>query len=116
MPKACQTKRQKDIENTLKTFDEEPGLIIMNGRFGPYISFEKRNYKIAKTIDPQSLSLDDCREIIEKAPAKKGAKKKTTAKKKPAAKKTVAKKKVAAKKTTVKKKTAATKKATTKKK
>ncbi len=117
-----EAKRQKDIENTLKTFDEEPGLIIMNGRFGPYISFEKRNYKIAKTIDPQSLSLEDCREIIEKAPAKKGAKKKTTAKKKPAAKKKVAakktttKKKVVAKKTTVKKKTATTKKATTKKK
>lgn len=101
-------KRQKDIENTIKIFDEEPGLIIMNGRFGPYISFEKKNYKIAKTIDPSGLSLEDCKEIIEKAPVKKKAapKKKATTKK-TAAKKTTAKK-TASKKTT-------TKKATTKK-
>jgi len=91
-------KRQKDIENTLKTFEEEPELIIMNGRFGPYISFQKKNYKIVKGTDPQSLSLADCLEIIEKAP-----KKKTTAKKKNTKKKTVAKKATTKKKTTAKK-------------
>ena len=91
-------KRQKDIENTLKTFEEEPELINMNGRFGPYISFQKKNYKIVKGTDPQSLSLADCLEIIEKAP-----KKKTTAKKKNTKKKTVAKKATTKKKTTAKK-------------
>ncbi len=101
-----EAKRQKDKENTLKIFEEEPGLIIMNGRFGPYISFEKKNYKILKGTDPTSLSLEQCKEIIDKAPAKK----KGGAKRKPAAKKTVKK---TAKKTTAKK--TATKKASPKK-
>ena len=65
----------------------------MNGRFGPYINFEKKNYKIAKGTDPATLSLEQCKEIIEKTPTKKkgGAKAKATAKK-PAAKKKAAKK------------------------
>jgi DNA topoisomerase-1 len=66
-------KREKDIENTLKTFPENPELMIMNGRFGPYISFQKKNYKIAKSIDPLKLALDQCLEIIEKTPVKKKA-------------------------------------------
>lgn len=99
-----EAKRQKDRENTLKTFEENPDLIIMNGRFGPYISFEKKNYKIVKGTDPLSLSLEDCMEIIEKAPVKKkGATKKSTAKK-AVTKKTSAKKKTTAKKTTAKSK------------
>ena len=100
-----EAKRQKDIENTLKTFEEDPELIIMNGRFGPYISYQKKNYKIVKGTEPTGLSLEDCMTIIEKAP-----KKKTTAKKKaPAKKKTTTKKKTVAKKKTT------TKKASTKK-
>ena len=111
-----EAKRQKDKENTIKVFDEEPGMIIMNGRFGPYIAFEKRNYKIAKTVEPTTLTIEDCREIIEKAPAKKGAKKKAAPKKKAAAKKkTVAKKKATPKKKVAAKKKTAAKKTTTKK-
>ncbi|MCK5846967.1 MAG: type I DNA topoisomerase [Bacteroidales bacterium] len=106
-----EAKRTKDRENTIKTFAEEPGLIIMNGRFGPYISFEKRNYKIAKTTEPTTLSLEDCKEIIENAPAPKGKKKKAPSKKKAPAKKKATTKK----KTPAKKKTAAKKKTTKKK-
>ena len=95
-------KRQKDIENTIQTFEEEPELIILNGRFGPYISYQKKNYKISKTTDPKTLSLEECMEIIEKTPIKKG---KTPAKK-ATAKKAPAKKKVAAKKPAAKKKAA----------
>lgn len=95
-------KRQKDIENTIQTFEEEPELIILNGRFGPYISYQKKNYKISKTTDPKTLSLEECMEIIEKTPVKKG---KTPAKK-ATAKKAPAKKKVAAKKPAAKKKAA----------
>jgi DNA topoisomerase-1 len=88
-----EAKRQKDRENTIKTFEEQPELIIMNGRFGPYISFEKKNYKIAKGTDPNSLSLEDCMEIIEKTPVKKKAtRKKAAPKKTPTKKKAVAKK------------------------
>ncbi len=63
-------KRKLDKEKVIKTFDEE-GMQILRGPYGPYISFKKNNYRIPKSKDPSQLTLDDCRKIIEKAPAKK---------------------------------------------
>ena len=83
---------------------------VLNGRYGPYIAFEKKNYKIPKTQEPSELTLEMCKEIIEKAPktAARGAKKTTAKKTTTAAKKAPAKKapakKAAAKKTTTTKK------------
>ncbi len=53
----------------IKEYSEKPGLKVLNGRFGPYITFEKNNYKIPKTTDPSSLSLDDCLKILSETPA-----------------------------------------------
>lgn len=104
-------KREADRKKLIKTFDEKPEIRVLNGHWGPYISYEKQNYKIPKTTDPESLSLDDCLKIIEKGPSKsrrgaktKAAPKKTTAKKTATKKKTTAKKKTTTKKTTAKKK------------
>ncbi len=73
-----EAKREKDRKAVIKTFDEEPEIRLLNGRWGPYISYKKKNYKIPKNTDAEKLSLDDCREIIEKGPAprKKTKKKK----------------------------------------
>ncbi len=96
-----EAKRQKDRENTIQIFEEDPEVKVLNGRFGPYINYKKKNYKIPKTTDPASLSLADCMELIAKNPAKKkaGTKKKATTKKK-----TTAKKKKTTKKKAVSKK------------
>ncbi len=64
-------KRLQDKNKLIKKFDEMPGLEVLNGRYGPYINYEKKNYKIPKTKKPEELSLDDCKEIIKKAPKKK---------------------------------------------
>ncbi len=65
-------KRTEEANRELKTFDEEPDLKILNGRFGPYISFNKANYKIPKTVtDPAALTLEQCKEIIANQPAAK---------------------------------------------
>ena len=95
---------------------------ILKGRFGPYIAYQKVNYKIPKTIeDPASLTIEDCMQLIKDAPAKTGKRgtkaaaakeTTTTAKKKAATKKTTAKKETVKKETT--KKTAAKKTTTTK--
>ena len=58
-------KRQADLNKVIREFDEEPDLKVLNGRFGPYVSFRKKNYKIPKKQDPAALSLEDCRKIIE---------------------------------------------------
>ena len=58
-------KRKKDEQRFVKKFDEEPELEILNGRFGPYISYQKNNYRIPKTVkDPAALTLEECRQII----------------------------------------------------
>ena len=110
-------KEKKDAEKIIKIFDEEPELQVLNGRFGPYIKFEKNNYKIPKGTDPKELTIDECKKIIaEGGKDKKGkGKKATTTKKASTAKKTTAAKKTgttaAKKSTTTKAKTStATKK------
>lgn len=75
-------KRVKDEQRFIKKFDEDPEMEILKGRFGPYISYQKANYRIPKTItDPTNLTLEDCKKIIAEAGEKLAAKK-TTRKKK----------------------------------
>ena len=60
-------KRSEQESRNIKQFDEEPELLVLNGRYGPYISFKKKNYRIPKSRKPEELTLEECREIIEKA-------------------------------------------------
>lgn len=75
-------KREKDEQRFIKKFEEDPEMEILKGRFGPYISYQKANYRIPKTVtDPTALTLEDCKKIIAEA-GEKPAAKKTTRKKK----------------------------------
>ena len=58
-------KREHAIKSVLKTFANDPDIRILEGRWGPYISFKKGNYKIKKGTDIDSLTVDDCKLIIE---------------------------------------------------
>ena len=72
-------KRQKDLDNIILTFDQDPDLRVLNGRFGPYISYKKGNYKIPKGTEPSTLTYEQCMAIVEdpkNAPKKKTVKKK----------------------------------------
>ncbi len=69
-------KREEEKNRIIREFDEKPGLQVLNGRYGPYISYEKNNYKIPKSKNPKELSLEDCLEIIEKSPDRKKSRKK----------------------------------------
>lgn len=118
-------KEKKDREKIIKTFEEEPELQVLNGRYGPYIAYKKSNYKIPKSRKPEELSLEDCRKIIAETDKGKDPKVAKDAAKDTAAKGTTTKSaakgtttKSAAKKTTASKtsvKKPAAKKATTKK-
>lgn len=64
-------KRDAEAKKVVKTFDEEPDLQILNGRYGVYIAYNKSNYKIPRTVtDPAALTLDECRAIIEEQDSK----------------------------------------------
>ncbi len=66
-------KREEDANRIAKTFPEEPGLEVINGRYGPYISYNKKNYKLPKGVDIASLDLPRCLEIIKEQDDKPAA-------------------------------------------
>ncbi|WP_010420670.1 type I DNA topoisomerase [Anaerophaga thermohalophila] len=77
-------KRERDNKKTIKTFEENKDLQILNGRWGPYISFKKKNYKIPKDKEASALSYEDCLKLIEERDKTKKTKDKS--KKKPGTK------------------------------
>ena len=58
-------KREMERNRKIKEFDN--GIQVLNGRFGPYIAYNKVNYKIPKGQDATLLTLENCLEIIEKS-------------------------------------------------
>lgn len=58
-------KRAEAQKRIVRTFDDDPDVQILNGRYGIYIACNKKNYKIPKTVaDPAALTLEECKEII----------------------------------------------------
>lgn len=96
-------KIKKDKEKIIQTFEEEPGLIVQHGRYGPYISFEKKNYKIPKGTKPEELSLEDVKKIINETEPSKSRARATTKAKPKTTKKTASKSKTKKTKTTTSK-------------
>ena len=60
-------KREKDEKSIIKTFEEDAELRVLNGRWGPYISHKKNNYKIPKGTKEEELTYTECMKIIEAA-------------------------------------------------
>lgn len=67
-----ENKRVADANKTIKLFDENPDIQILNGRFGPYIKAGKKNVKIPKGKEPKDLTLEECVTLAANAPEKKG--------------------------------------------
>ncbi|MEX2380673.1 MAG: topoisomerase C-terminal repeat-containing protein, partial [Vicingaceae bacterium] len=79
-------KKEQEKNKYIKTFEEDKDIQVLNGRYGPYIKYGKKNIKIPKDKKPEELTLEECKAIAKAAPEKKGrakAKKatKSTAKK-----------------------------------
>ncbi len=61
-------KRQQESQKHLKSFDADGKMQILNGRYGPYIAYDGKNYRIPKAMHATAakLTFDQCMEIIEK--------------------------------------------------
>lgn len=115
-------KGQKKGKQIIKEFDND--IKIINGPYGPYISANKKNYRIPKNSKPEDFSMEDCLQLMENydaKPSRKTARKsaakttsKATAAKAKTVKKSIAAKKTSAKKATSKSTVAAKKKSGTK--
>ena len=91
-------KKEFDAKREIKVF-EGTEIKILRGRYGAYITDGVKNARIPKEIeDPETLSLELCQELIEKAPSPRSRRKKAVSKKAAAKKKTTGKKKSAKKK------------------
>lgn len=61
-------KLKTEAEKNIADFGD--GIKILNGRFGPYITDGKKNAKIPKGIEPKSITHEQAKELLDKAPAK----------------------------------------------
>ena len=69
--------KKKEAENRIiKEFDENEDVKVLNGRYGPYIKVGKKNVRIPKDKEPAELTLEECLDLAEKAPAKKRGRRK----------------------------------------
>ena len=74
-------KKQADLDRIIASWEEE-GIQILKGRWGPYITDGNKNAKMpSKDYDPTTLSLEECQELLAKAPERKGRGKKKAGKK-----------------------------------
>jgi DNA topoisomerase I len=71
-----EAKREKDRNKLINTFENEGTIQVLNGRWGPYISYNNENFRIPKGKDPKELTLEDCMAVIKKgASSSKGKRK-----------------------------------------
>ena len=70
-----QEKIEQEKNRIIKVFPDEPELQILNGRWGPYISYKHKNFRIPKKVTPSELTKDECMKIINAAPDTKKTKK-----------------------------------------
>ena len=61
-----EAKRKAEAERHIKTFEEDTEMEVLNGRFGPYIAYKGKNYKIPKNMADKAkeLTYDECKAII----------------------------------------------------
>ena len=72
-------KRKKDSEKTISIFGEgDEEIQVLNGRYGPYITYQKGNYKIPKGTDAATLTEEQCKEIIKNTESTSSKSKKTS--------------------------------------
>ena len=73
-------KRKAEEERHLKKFNEDPELEVLNGRYGPYIAYKGKNYRIPRELHATAaeLTYDQCIDIVNNPPTpkKRGAAKK----------------------------------------
>jgi len=72
-----QKKREQEKNKIIKKFDSDKEILVLNGRYGPYLSYAGNNYKIPKDKEPSSLTLEECMEIIQRSTRSSEAKAET---------------------------------------
>ena len=67
--------RQANEKKVIKTLGDHDEIKILDGKWGPYIAYKKKNYKIPRKMDPSKLTLEDCLKLMTEGDKKKSDKK-----------------------------------------
>lgn len=68
-----QKKRLQEAQRHLKAFEEDANMEVMNGRYGPYIAYNGKNYRMPKALHEKAseLTYEQCMDIVNNAPEPK---------------------------------------------
>jgi DNA topoisomerase-1 len=71
--KLIDAKIEQEKKRHIKKFEEDEKLEILNGRYGPYIAYDGKNYRLPKANHehPEELTYEQCMDIIKNQPEPK---------------------------------------------
>jgi DNA topoisomerase-1 len=60
-------KRSQETKKHIKTFLEDTKLEVLNGRYGPYLAYDGKNYRLPKSMHEKAkdLTYEECMKVIE---------------------------------------------------
>ena len=67
---------EKKAKQEIKTFEENPEVKVLEGRYGPYVRFGKKNIRIPKETEPKDITYAMCVELNAQPVKKRGFRKK----------------------------------------
>lgn len=75
--KLLEEKKKQERERHIKTFDGDEKMEVLNGRYGPYIAYNGKNYRLPRNMHQKAaeLTFEQCMKIVEEAASKKDTKK-----------------------------------------
>ena len=62
-------KQEADANRIIRDFGVDD-IQVLNGRYGPYITNKQKNARVPKDRDPKTLTLEECRALLEAAPVR----------------------------------------------
>ena len=78
--KLIEDKRKQEKERHIKLFEQDDKMELLKGRYGPYVAYDGKNYRIDKKLHERALagdlSFEECMEIVNTAPKTKARRKK----------------------------------------
>ena len=69
-------KRKQETQRHLKAFDEDPKLEVMNGRYGPYLVYDGKNFRLPKNMHAKAadLTFEECMAVVNSGPSNRSSK------------------------------------------
>lgn len=75
--KVLEDKKKQEKQRHIKSFEEDEKMEVLNGRYGPYIAYDGKNYRLPRNMHQKAaeLTFEECKKIVSEAPVKSEAKK-----------------------------------------